>query len=216
MAPQSAPAMQLSPTLRGTALALCLFLISQGGVGELPLTQVDYFSGCIYHGLDPFADLTPPTFQLDCGCSVQCSDAGLCLCFHQLLDEDSMVIFQTFISLTIGQGQFGHPLLYCLGSQLGSSLWIPGNFSRARFLASPIVAPSNKISLSTLITVFPPSLKFSLLPFSLPLPFYPHKNILFSMISLLCVNSLPNHQSIHNRRHLSRKSQQNICLHLHL
>ena len=50
-----------------------------------------WFSGCAHHGLDLFAHiLTPPTLQLDFGSSVQCSDAGLCLCFHQLLDEGSM------------------------------------------------------------------------------------------------------------------------------
>ena len=68
------------------------------------------------YDLDLFAHiLTPSTLQLDFVISVQCYDADLCLCFHQLLDEVSMVIFKIFISLTIGQGQFRHPLLYCLG-----------------------------------------------------------------------------------------------------
>ena len=119
VAPQSAPAMQLSPTFRGTSLYLCLVLPCPcpSGVGELPLAQVNCFSGCSHHGLDLFAHiLTLPTLHLDIGSSDQCFDAGLCLCFHQLLNEGSMVIFKIFISLTIGQGQFGHPLLYCLGS----------------------------------------------------------------------------------------------------
>ena len=109
-------AMELSTTFRETSLVLRLLLPSLAGVGECPLAQLDCFSGCIHHGLDPFANiLTPPTIQLDFGSSGQCSDVGLCLCLHQLLDEGSMVIFQIVISLTIGQGQFWHPLLYCLG-----------------------------------------------------------------------------------------------------
>ena len=59
-------------------------------------------------------------------------DACLCLCFQQLLDEGSMVLFKVFISLTIGEGQY--PARYCLGSSWASYLWISGYFSSARFL----------------------------------------------------------------------------------
>ena len=34
--------------------------------------------------------------------SAQCSTAGLCLCFHQLLNESSMVTFKIFINLRTG------------------------------------------------------------------------------------------------------------------
>ena len=40
--------------------------------------------------------------------------------------------------------------LYCLGSYMGSSLWITGNFSSHVFFASPIMSPSIEISLSLL------------------------------------------------------------------
>ena len=121
-------------------MVLCLFLPCPAGFGEFPLAQVDCFSGCPLHDLDLFVH----TLQLYFGSSVQCSNVGPFLYFHQLLDEGSMVILKIFISLTIGQGQFRPPLLYCLASYLGSSLRIPGNFSRIRFLASSIMAPSIK------------------------------------------------------------------------
>ena len=77
---QSASAIQLSPTFRGTSLDLCCFLPSSAGVGELPVAQVNIFSGCTYYGLDLFAHiLTLPTLQLDFESSVQCSDLVLCL-----------------------------------------------------------------------------------------------------------------------------------------
>ena len=65
-----------------------------------------------------------------------------------------MMIFKIMISLTTGHGQFRLPLLYCLRPQLGSSLWIPGNFTRARFLANPIMAPSIKTALSLVSYLF--------------------------------------------------------------
>ena len=44
----------------------------------------------------------------------QCYAVGLCLCFHQLQDEGSIVTFKTFISLTTGQVQFRYPSLLLL------------------------------------------------------------------------------------------------------
>ena len=115
VAPQSSLVIQLSPTFRGISLYLCCFLPCLTRVGELPLAQVNCFSGYPHHGFDFFAHiLTHPTLQLDFGNSVQCSDVGLYLYFHQLLDEGSMVTFKIFINLNTGQGQFGHPLLYGL------------------------------------------------------------------------------------------------------
>ena len=94
-------------------------------------------------------------------------------------------LFKILISLTTGQGQFRPPLLYCLGSQLGSSLCIPGNFSKVRFLVSPAMVPSIKISLSLLSYLSFLLLNYSIPsssphPFLSPLlfpfhhPFYPH------------------------------------------
>ena len=52
------------------------------------------------------------TLQLDLETSVQCSNVRLCLCFHQLLDKGSMVIFKIIISLTTGhQDRAPSPLL---------------------------------------------------------------------------------------------------------
>ena len=99
--------MQLSTTFRGTSLVIFWFLPCQAGVGEFPLAQVDCFSGCPHHGLDLFAHIViPSTLQLDFGSSAQCSAVGPCLCFHQLLDEGSMMTFKIFINLTTGQCQF--------------------------------------------------------------------------------------------------------------
>ena len=80
-------------------MVLCLFLPSPAGVGELPLAQVNCFSGCPHHGLELFAHiLTPPTLQLDFGSS---ASASLCIsdCFHQFLNEGSTVTFKIFIHL---------------------------------------------------------------------------------------------------------------------
>ena len=90
---------------------------------ELPFAQVSCFSECSHHGLDLFIHIIiPPTFQLDFGRLAQYSAACLCLCFHQLLGKGSMVTFKIVINLTTGQSQFRHPLHYCLGFYLGSSL----------------------------------------------------------------------------------------------
>ena len=80
------------------------------------------------------------------------------LLFTSLLDECSMMTFKIAIHLTTGQGQFRrHPLHYWLGSLPGSSLRIPGKFVSSRFLASPIMTPTIKISPSLLsVFVFPP------------------------------------------------------------
>ena len=68
------------------------------------------------HGFDLFTHvLISSTLQLDFRSSVQCSSAGLDICFQQLLDEGSMVRFKIVINLITGKGQFGHLLLYCLG-----------------------------------------------------------------------------------------------------
>ena len=90
--------MQLSPTFRGSSLVLCWFLPCPDRVGELPLAQVDCLSGFTHHSLDLFAHiLTPPTLQQDFGSSAQCSAVALCLCFHQLLDEGSVLTYMIVI-----------------------------------------------------------------------------------------------------------------------
>ena len=101
---------------------LILSLSNQSG--GVPLAQVRCFSGCPHHGLDFFAYiLTSPTRQLNFGSSAQCLAVYLCLCFQQLLDEGSMVTFKIFINLATGQGQFGHPFLYCLAGVILVDSW---------------------------------------------------------------------------------------------
>lgn len=56
----------------------------------------------------------------------------LCLWFHQILDEGSMMTGGVFTSLIQGR-TFRHSLQYC-GSHLGLSLWITGNFPSTRIL----------------------------------------------------------------------------------
>ena len=91
---QSAPAILLSPTFRGSFLVLCWFLLHLVEVSESLLAQISCFSGCPHH------ILTPPTLQLDIDCSMQCSTEGLCFYFCLLLDESSMVTFKILIILT--------------------------------------------------------------------------------------------------------------------
>ena len=43
----------------------------------------------------------------------QCLAVDLCIGFHQLLDEGSLMIGRVVTILIIGDGQFRHPLYYC-------------------------------------------------------------------------------------------------------
>ncbi|KAK7835370.1 hypothetical protein U0070_017906 [Myodes glareolus] len=55
----------------------------------------------------PVMVLTPlflPLFPLNLGTSVQCFAVDLCICFHQLLDEGSMMTIKVVINLTREQG----------------------------------------------------------------------------------------------------------------
>ena len=57
-APLSSSAIQLSLLFRGSSLVLCWFLLFLAGVGELPLSEVNYFSGCPHRGLDLLAHIS--------------------------------------------------------------------------------------------------------------------------------------------------------------
>ena len=61
-----------------------------------------------------------------------------------------MMTIKVVINLITGEGQFRHPLHYCLGSSLGSLLQILGNFSGAKFHDGTTTAPTIKVSLSLL------------------------------------------------------------------
>ena len=89
----------------------------QTGVAGLPLAQVSCFSGFPHHGLDPFAHITVlPSLPLDFGSSAQCLTVDLCICFHQLLVESSMLAIKVVFNLITGEGQFRRPLHCCLES----------------------------------------------------------------------------------------------------
>ena len=88
----------------------------------------------------------------------------LCICFHQLLDEVSMTTITDDDYSNYQSNYKGKPiqapssLLLKVLDGVKSFLWIPENFPSARFLASLIMAPSIKISLSLLsLSVLPPS-----------------------------------------------------------
>ena len=68
------------------------------------------------------------------------------------------------INLTTGYSQFRYTLYYHLISQLGSSLWIYGNFSSARFFPSLIVVPSIKMFLFLFPVTCPSSILTLLFP----------------------------------------------------
>ena len=54
----------------------------------------------------------PPSLQLDLQSSAWCLVVDLYIWFHQLLDEDSMMIVEVFTDLITGEGQFRYPLHY--------------------------------------------------------------------------------------------------------
>ena len=91
--PTVCPVIQLLPTFRGSSLVPCWFLSCLAGVGELKIAQVNCFSGIpimVLTSLLIFSLL--PLFNFKN--SARCSAEGLCLYFHQLLDEGSIVIFK--------------------------------------------------------------------------------------------------------------------------
>ena len=57
-APLSSSAVQLSSSIRRSSLVLCWSLPCLAGVGELPLSEVNYFSGCPHRGLDLLAHIS--------------------------------------------------------------------------------------------------------------------------------------------------------------
>ena len=82
----------------------------QSRVSELSLAQVSCFCGYHHHGLDLFAHIiAPPSLGLVSGSSAQCCSVDLCICFHHLLIEDSMMTIKEVMSLITGEGQFKGP-----------------------------------------------------------------------------------------------------------
>ena len=118
----------LSATFRESGLIICSFSPSLVRFRELPLDQAYCLSEWTNpSGPDFLSHLLPPSaLQLDLGSSVQFSDVSLCLYLHPSLDEGSMVLFEIFISVTMGTHRY--PLLYCPRTP-----WIP---SRAKFHAT--------------------------------------------------------------------------------
>ena len=57
--------------------------------------------------------ILPPFLQQDSVRLPQCLAVGLCNCFHQLLDEGSLVTIGVVTNLITGDGQFRLPIPYC-------------------------------------------------------------------------------------------------------
>ena len=126
---------------------------------------------------------TPSTLQLDLESSVQCSDVALCLFFHLLLDEGSMMIFKIIISPTVGQGQFRHPLSITQGHRWSHPFGFLGIFLEPGFLLTPIWLPQSRYLFPALISVLPPSLLSHSLKLSPNLGFSPSLPLLPFLLS---------------------------------
>lgn len=113
----------------------------------------------------------------------------------EIFNEVSMMTIKVVMHLITGQVQFRRPLHCCLGSQLDPSLSIPGNFSGARLLVNPIMAPSIEkpyylVSLCCfpVLTILFPQVFLPLLfsPFLPFLPSLPPHDANFLRSSCLC------------------------------
>lgn len=63
---------------------------------------------------------------------------SLCTCFHQLLENGSLMTIRVVTNLVTGEGQpVQEPSPPFLGVLAGSSLWIPGHFPGTSFLPNP-------------------------------------------------------------------------------
>lgn len=93
---------QLFPIFSGPSLVLCRFFHYQSSVSDLSLAQIICFCG--HHALDLFAHIIVlPTLGLVSSSSAQGFTVALCICFHQSLDEGTMVTINAVINFT-GKG----------------------------------------------------------------------------------------------------------------
>ena len=65
---------------------------------------------CIFLHHDLAHILPPPSLWFDFWSWPWCLAVDLCICFHWLLDDSSMIIVGLFTNLITGSGQVGHPL----------------------------------------------------------------------------------------------------------
>ena len=80
-------------------------LSCQSRVNELLLAQVGCLCGFPQHDLDPFARIIAPlSLQLYSQSLAQCLAVDLCIYFHQLLDEGSMMTIKVVINCFQGKG----------------------------------------------------------------------------------------------------------------
>ena len=108
--PPSAPHLDLGGSVQCSNVVLCLNLHPSTGEGFLwsCLLCSRSLSFCFSFGPRELS----PVFQ--CGSLSQSPS---------IPDEGSMEICKIFISMIMGQGQFRHALLCCLGNNLGTSPW---------------------------------------------------------------------------------------------
>ena len=98
----------LSSTFRESSLITSLFSLSLADLGELPLIRSGTLSQWVDQPLQVLTSLLIFFLLLLFNWTL-----GLCLYFHPSPDKGSMVISEIFISVTMGQDQFRHPLLCC-------------------------------------------------------------------------------------------------------
>ena len=91
-------------------MTLCYFPRCQSRVHELSQAQVSFLCGFPHHDLNPFAHIIPPLLLLDFKSVLQCLAMDLCIRFHQLLDEGSVMTIRMVTNLITAEGQFRYPL----------------------------------------------------------------------------------------------------------
>ena len=118
VAPQTAPATQLSPIYRGPSLVIFRFHSCLSGVSESQMDHVRCFYGYSHYGLDPFAHIITHPSRSSTGLQElnPLVSVDFFICFHQLLNEISVMKIKIAINLITGEGQFRYLLHYCLGS----------------------------------------------------------------------------------------------------
>lgn len=122
----------------GASLVLCRLSCCVSGDSEILLALVCCFCGFPHLDLHPFADIIPPlSLWLVSRSLVQLLIVDLCICFHQFLDEASMIIegVLNLMAREVSSGPFS-PIAWHLiwGRPYGF-----GQILSARFLDHPII-----------------------------------------------------------------------------
>ena len=104
---------ELSPTFRGPSLVLCRFPSCQSRMSEVPLVYVSCLCNFPTIILTYLSSYNPSfLLLLDSRISAQCLAMNLYICFHQVLDEGSMITIRVVINLITKEGQLRNLLGY--------------------------------------------------------------------------------------------------------